>query len=491
MNALLEMKNMEKRFPGVYALQSVSFDIRPGEVHSLIGENGAGKSTLIKIISGAYDFDAGEYIFDGIKREIKTPKDAIDLGIAVIYQELNLCDVLSVAENVFYGRLPNKNGLVQWKKLEDDTREILGQLNFKINPKQPVSTLSIAQRQLVEIGKALSTNARIIIMDEPTSSLTPKEVAALFDVIMLLKEKGISIVYVSHKMNEVLEISDRITVLRDGQYIGTELRGNTDQQKLVAMMVGRDVPDIYVRKASNIGEVVFEARDICNEKLKNVSFVARKGEIVGFSGLIGAGRTELAYAIMGYDKRTSGKVFIHDREVPPNSTSLAKKAGLGMIPEDRKKTGLFLEMTVRENISIAALEKISIKGVINKKTEAVHVSRVAEKLRIKTPSLEQLVQKLSGGNQQKCVVSRWLMSDNTEILLVDEPTRGIDVGAKTEIYEILEKLTLEGMVIIMMSSELSEVMSVCDRIYVMREGEITKEFLRGEATQEEIIQSAI
>ena len=491
MDALLEMKNINKRFPGVHALQDVSFDVKPGEVHALVGENGAGKSTLIKVISGAHDFESGEYIYDGKAYAIKTPKEAIDLGIAVIYQELNLSETLSVAENVFYNRLPNKRGKVLWKKLHEDTTEVLGQLNFAVNPKRMVSTLSIAQKQLVEIGKALTTNARIIIMDEPTSSLTPKEISALFNVIRLLRERGIGIVYVSHKMNEIMEISDRVTVLRDGQYIATVRTGQTDEQKIVAMMVGRDVPDVYIRKESKIGEVALEVRNITNYKLKDISFTAHRGEILGFSGLIGAGRTELAYAIMGYDKRSAGKVLVDGREVPPNSTSAAKKAGIGMIPEDRKNLGLFLNMTVRENVSIAALDKISKRSVVSKKLEKEHVARVTDRLRVKTPSLEQLVQKLSGGNQQKCVVSRWLMAEGTSILLVDEPTRGIDVGAKTEIYEILEQLTLEGMVIIMMSSELAEIMSVCDRVYVMREGRITREFMRGKATQEEIIQSAI
>lgn len=491
MDSIIEVKNIHKRFPGVYALRDISFDLLPGEVHALMGENGAGKSTLIKILAGVYDFE-GEYLFEGKKVDFKKPIEAIEKGISVIYQELNLCLNLSIEENIYFNRLPiNKRGAVDWKTLHIKTREVLQEVGFDVDPKIKVGQLSTAQQQLVEIAKAVSCNARVIIMDEPTSALSPKEIDNLFVIIQKLKNKGVGILYVSHKLDEIISISDRVTVFRDGQKIGTDLTKNMSIDRLISMMVGRVVEDMYPKNPPVFGDNVLEVDDLQNDKLKNISFYVRKGEIVGFSGLMGAGRTELAKAIFGFDDRKKGTVKIEGKIIKPHATWEAKSRGIGYVPEDRKNEGIFGLLSVNKNITIACESENAFWGHIFRKKLNSKVEKIVNSLQVKTPSLDQLVEKLSGGNQQKVVLGRWLIKENIKVLIIDEPTRGIDVGAKTEIYTILDKLAHEGMAIIIMSSELPEILSMCDRIYVMKEGRISGEFLREEATQEKLLEKSI
>lgn len=489
---ILEIKNVHKRFPGVYALKDVSLEIMPGEVHALMGENGAGKSTLIKIISGAYKPDSGTYLIDGTPSNIIKTLDAIEKGISVIYQELNLVENLSIAENVFFGSLPvNKTGRVLWKKLFEDTKSYIDQIGLKVSPKMKVGYLSIAQQQLVEIAKALSKKPRVIIMDEPTSALSAKEIENLFSVVKKLRDSGVGILYVSHKLSEIFAISDRVTVLRDGQYIGTEYTKDLNEEKLISMMVGRKLQDMFPKTEPVIGEVVFETKNLTTEKVKDISFYARKGEIVGFSGLMGAGRTELARAIFGVDERKKGEILVGGKKVPQNSTMAAVKCGIGMIPESRKDDGILPNLCVKKNMTIASIKQYIKTFLISKELEKSGVNLMIKNLNIRTPGMDQLIANLSGGNQQKVIVSRWLMKDNLKVLIIDEPTRGIDVGAKAEIYSILDKLAHEGLAVVIMSSEMPEILSMCDRIYVMKGGKITGEFQSGEATQEKLLMSAI
>jgi len=456
-----------------------------------MGENGAGKSTLIKILAGVYDYE-GEYFFDGNKVSFKEPIDAIKKGISVIYQELNLCPNISIAENIYFGRLPsNKSGHVNWGELYKNTSRVLEELGFKISPKTRVERLSTAQQQLVEIGKAISYDSKVIIMDEPTSALSPKEIENLFRIIRKLKERGIAIIYVSHKIEEIFEISDRITVLRDGQKIGTKKTEEMSKEELISMMVGRKIVDMFAKSSPKIGEKVLEVEGLSNEKLKDISFYVRKGEIVGFSGLMGSGRTELAKAIYGFDNRSQGVVRVDGKELKANATWEAMRLGIGYVPEDRKLEGIFRYLSVSKNITISSENEMSWHGHLLLGEQRKKVTDIVKSLQIKTPSLNQIVEKLSGGNQQKVILGRWLVKSDIKVLIVDEPTRGIDVGAKSEIYSILDKLAQQGMAIIIFSSEMPEILSMCDRIYVMREGRISGEFKREEATQEKLLEKSI
>jgi ABC-type sugar transport system ATPase subunit len=488
----MEMKDIHKRFPGVYALKGVSMDITPGEVHALVGENGAGKSTLIKIISGAYQPDSGTYLINGNPANISKTLDAIEKGIAVIYQELNLVESLSIAENVFFGALPvNKTGRVLWNSLYEETKKITDEIGLDISPKMKVGYLSIAQEQLVEIAKALSKKPRVIVMDEPTSALSTQEIDNLFSVIRKLKANGAAIVYVSHKLDEIFAISDKVSVLRDGQYIGTEAIGNLSEEKLISMMVGRKLSDMYPKTEPQIGEVALEVKELTTEKVKDISFYARKGEIVGFAGLMGAGRTELAKAVFGADEKLKGEVLVAGKKVPKNSTRAAVKYGIGMIPESRKDDGILPNLCVKKNMTIASIKQFVRTLMVRGSMEKSGVDEMICNLCIRTPGMDQMIANLSGGNQQKVIVSRWLMKQNLKVLIVDEPTRGIDVGAKAEIYNILDKLAHQGLAIVMMSSEMPEILSMCDRIYVMKSGRIIGEYQQGEATQEKLLSSAI
>ncbi len=473
-NVLLEACNISKSFPGVKALDDVSIQIERGEVHALIGENGAGKSTLIKILGGIYHHDNGKIVVDRNDVNIKSAREAINLGISIIHQELNLADNMTVAENIFFGRIPtNKLGIVKKKELEIKTKDILSRVGLNIDVDTKVRYLSIAQKQMLEIGKSLSLNARLIIMDEPTSSLSPTEIKLLFNIIRGLKNQGVSIIYISHKMEEIFEVCDRATVLRDGQLIGTINAKDTTKEQLINMMVGREVNIVYDREKSYNNETILEVKNISNEKLKDISFDVKKGEIIGFSGLMGAGKSEIARALFGIDTITSGEILLNEVKCNKLLPHLNVCQGMGYIPEDRKLDGLFLNLTVKENMSIASINSFKKGIMIKKALEKDQVMNNVEKLSIKTPSIKKKIRDLSGGNQQKVIIARWLLKKGLKLLIIDEPTRGIDVGAKFEIYEILSKLAEKGISVLVMSSEIEELLNISDRIIVLREGTIT------------------
>ena len=489
---IIEVRNMHKWFAGVHALDNINFDLHRGEIHALLGENGAGKSTLIKILSGVYDYDGGDFFFEDRIVPKRNTTEYLKKDIGTIYQELNLCLPLSIAENIFLNNLPRKSvGRLDRKALDINARKILDELGLNISTHITVDLLSTAQRQLVEIGRAISGNARVIIMDEPTSALAPKEIEKLFEIICELKVRGVSIIYVSHKLEEIYRIADRVTVFRDGRKIATEAIGDTNQDMLISMMVGREIKNMYTKISSNIGEIAFEAAHVSNDKLADVSFYVRKGEIVGFAGLMGAGRTELAKAIYGLDRCPKGCINIDGKKVDNLTPWDSSRRGVGFVPEDRKTEGIFGHLSVERNVTTASEKEYAKFGHINRKSEHAEVEKAVRNLDVKASSLQQLVEKLSGGNQQKVIIARWLVKKNLKVLILDEPTRGIDVGAKSEIYAILNKLANEGMAIIVMSSEMVELLSMCDRIYVMHEGRITAELSHDEASQELIMQYAI
>ena len=484
----LYMHNISKSFPGVKALSNVDLEVRQGEVHALLGENGAGKSTLLKILSGAYTKDEGEIFVNGKKIEQMTTKLAEDLGISVIYQEFNNLPHLSIAENIFLGRQPlKKNGLIDWKKCYDESRKLLKKVGLDLDPRIAVSKLKVAQQQMVEIAKALSQDAKIIVMDEPTAPLTQIEIENLFQVIRELKASNVSVIYVSHRLNEIKEICDRITFLRDGCFVGKADVKNMEISDMVRMMVGRDLTNMYPKSKAVIGEPVLKVENLSTEeKLKNVNLVLHKGEILGLAGLVGAGRTELARAIFGADKISTGTVQINGKTIEIKNVRHAIAHKIGLVPEDRKKQGLVLILNLIQNTTLASLKKYVQFGKLNLKKEKKDTEHYIQRLRTATPNAWAKVENLSGGNQQKVVLSKWLCADS-EILIIDEPTRGIDVGAKVEIYELMNELVEKGMSILMISSEMPELMGVCDRIAIMHEGKITGELERPEFSEERIM----
>ena len=488
MSELFRLEKLCKAFPGVKALNDVSFSIEKGEVLALMGENGAGKSTLIKILAGAYRMDSGEIFCEGKKVQINDRNDSTKLGISIIFQELNLFSNLSVAENIFVNREFRKAGFIyDREKTNSEAKLLLERVGLNCSPDTKLGKLSVSQRQMVEIAKALSADVRLIIMDEPTSSLTDTEVDKLFDIINNLKKRGVSILFDSHKINEVRRIADRVHILRDGEYIATLKKEEITEEAIIKSMVGRTLENIFVKQYAEIGEIALEVRNLCTKNfLKNISFNVRKGEIVGFAGLVGAGRSEVMRAVFGLDAISEGEILIDGKPVRINSPSDAIKHGLGLVPEDRKHDGLILGMSVMKNGSIVMLDKLSKHGLINDALEYETIESYVEKLSIKTPSMEKEVKDLSGGNQQKVVVAKWL-ANNPQILIVDEPTRGIDVAAKKEIHNLISNLAKSGVAIIMISSEMPEVLGMCDRIYVMHEGRIRSELCREEATQEKIM----
>ncbi|MEQ2129907.1 sugar ABC transporter ATP-binding protein [Caldanaerobacter subterraneus KAk] len=485
---LIRMENISKEFPGVKALKNVNFEIKKGEVHALVGENGAGKSTLIKILSGVYSKDSGKIYFDGREVEINSPKEAQQLGISVIHQELNLCLHLTVAQNIFLGREFVKNGVIDEKKQNEEAKKILEKLNVNIDPAEYVKNLSVSQQQMVEIAKAISMEAKVIIMDEPTSAISEKETEELFKVIGELKKQGKSIIYISHRLEELNRIVDRVTVLRDGEHIITANFRDLTIDDIIRYMVGRKLEEKYPRVYVNRGKKILEVRGLSQgTRLKDISFDLYEGEILGFAGLVGAGRTEVARAIFGADKFDKGEILINGKKVEINSPIDAIKNGLAYVPEDRKLTGLALNLSVLANITLATMDNVvNMLGVINSVKERKIGEKIIRDLKIKTPSLFQRVQNLSGGNQQKVIVGRWLLRE-PQIYIFDEPTRGIDVGAKIEIYNILNNLKQEGKGIIVISSELSEIMGITDRVVVMCEGRITAILETSKTTQEEIM----
>ena len=487
---ILEARNVSKFFPGVKALQNVNITLRKGEVHVLIGENGAGKSTLMKIIYGIYKADEGEIILRGEKTVIENPKMAAAKGISMIHQELSPVLEMTIAENIFLGKEPTLgSGMVNFMEMNRRAKEYLEEVGMgNVSPATPMKRLSTSQMQMVEIAKALSYNSEIIIMDEPTSSITESEVENLFDIIRKLKSEGRCIIYISHKMSELFEIGDVITVFRDGLQVGDFPIEEVDEAKLIRLMVDREMDEIYPTRRNVPGEVALKVEHLTQEGVfSDVSFEARKGEILGFAGLIGAGRTEVMNAIFGIAKKTSGTISINGKVIPKQTPAIMKKEGLGYVTEDRKGSGLVLGMTVRNNIILASLDRLSDKfGLVHDKAALKECESFKEALNIKTPSMEAFAGSLSGGNQQKIVLAKWLMQ-SPDIIVFDEPTRGIDVGAKTEIYKLIEQLAVEGKAIIFISSELPEILGMCDRILIMSEGKLTGELSSEEADQEKIL----
>ena len=489
---VLEVRQIRKTFPGVLALDGVGFELRKGEVHILLGENGAGKSTLIKILSGAYQKDGGQILLNGRETEIRNPRHAQELGIAVIYQELALVPQLSAAENIFLGREPARaTGIIEKKKLLEAAQALLNDLGVEVSADRPVKSLGVAQQQMVEVAKALSLDATILIMDEPTSALTEHEIRTLFSVIRRLTEKGVSVVYISHRLEELFEIGDRVTILRDGRYVGTHSVKEVTKTGLIRMMVNRELKEQFPKQSSPRGEVVLRVEGLTRKGvLQDVTFSLHAGEVLGIAGLLGSGRTELARAIFAADRIDSGRIYVQGRLQRTRAPRGAIRSGIGLLTEDRKSQGLILGLSVRENICLPNLNQFSKAGIIDTGKEKRAVEGVIRELRIKTPDVDQKVVFLSGGNQQKVVMSKWLLS-KADILFFDEPTRGIDVGSKVEIYQWMNRLTAGGAAIVMISSELPEILGMSDRILVMHQGRVVKEFSREEATQENILHCAL
>lgn len=487
---LLEMKHIHKKFPGVYALKDINFELRAGEVHALLGENGAGKSTLIKVLGGIYSADQGEIVIDGKTVTINSVKDAQENGIAIIHQELVLVPYMTVAENIFLGREPMKGGFIDKKKMNEEAQRLIDAYHMELSPTTMVAHLTIAQQQMVEIVKAISYNSKILVMDEPTSSISDKEVAFLFDTMRNLVKKGAGIIYISHKMSELEDICDRVTVIRDGEYVGTEVVKETCKDDLIAMMVGRELKNYYTRDFLESGETVLKCENISDGELaENVNFEVKKGEIVGFAGLVGAGRSEVMKSIFGLMPQSSGTVYINGEKADIKSPVDALKYGLALVPEDRKAEGLYLVQSVRFNSTIEVLSDF-IKGIyVDGAKERKITQEFIDKMATKTPSQEQMIGNLSGGNQQKVLIGRWLAT-HPKVLILDEPTRGVDVGAKSEIYMIMNELVKQGVSIIMISSELPEIIGMSDRIYIMAHGKMKGCLSHEEATQENIMRLA-
>ncbi len=487
---LVQMMGISKFFPGVTALDNVSFDLRKGEVHALLGENGAGKSTLMKIIGGIYQKDEGEVKIRGKTQEYSSVAQASALGIAVIHQELNMCRHLTVAENIFLGREIKKAGIVDFREQNRRAGELLKELSLNIAPDTVLGSLPVSKQQMVEIAKALSTDADIIIMDEPSSALTERETKELFRIIKDLKGMGKGIIYISHRLEELENIVDRVTILRDGKYIKTANFSDISISEIIALMVGREITEKYPHEQTKRGKKIMEVKGISTSEVQNISFELYAGEILGFAGLVGAGRTELVRALFGADRITAGEVVVDDKSVKLKNPRDAVKAGIVCAPEDRKKDGLLVNLDVKENIAIANLDTLSNPvGVLSSKRERDMAERAVKELKIKTSSLRSEVKNLSGGNQQKIVVGKWLMRD-AKVIIFDEPTRGIDVAAKVEIYNLMNKLKRNGIGVMFVSSELPEVLGMSDRIIVMCSGRITGELGREEATQEKIMELA-
>lgn len=488
---ILELKHITKLYPGVVALNDVSLEVRRGEVHALVGENGAGKSTLIKTCSGAITPTKGEIVVNGKSFTGMTPQTSEQNGIGVIYQEFNLVGDLSVAENIFLGRAIRKGIVIDQKAMERESQKILESLNIKINPKTLVKTLSVGYQQMVEIAKAVSQNAKLLIMDEPSAPLTSAEVDAMFAIVDQLKENGVSIIYISHRLDEIFRLSDRVTILRDGQYVTTLNTNETNKDELVKYMVGRQLTEVYPKRDSSCikDEVIFEAVNVSGNGDKNISFKLHKGEVLGFGGLVGAGRTEFAELMFGMHPKTTGKFVFKGKEISPKTPKDAIELGIGLVPEDRKKEGALLGMSIRCNINMPIYHKISKAAVINEKKEEEIAQTYRKEISIKTPTLDQLVKNLSGGNQQKVILAKWLAADS-DLLIFDEPTRGIDVGAKQEIYTLINHLVEQGKAVLMISSEMEELMGMSDRILILAEGHMTGELKKDEFDQERIMQLA-
>lgn len=489
---ILEVKSVSKSFPGVKALDDVSLSVRKGEIHAVVGENGAGKSTLMKVLSGAYQMDQGEIVFDGKKVNIRNTRDASDLGIGIVYQELSNFPAMSVAENICIGNYPkSKHGVISYKEIYDSTQTLLDDYGLTdLNPKKQVRLLSVGRQQFVEILKVTSKSTRLLILDEPTSALTEKETTLLFEIMRKLKESGVSIIYISHRLDEIFEICDRVTVLRDGRVIKTFLVKDTNKDEIVRHMVGRDVAYNYGAHTTKTGDVLLEVKNInYGSYVKNVSFELRSGEVLGIAGLEGSGRTELVECLFGISKKDSGDIIIDGEKVTIDNPIQAKKHGLAYITKERKKAGLFLGLSVGSNIESGNLSKFAKHSFIDFKKSNANSEFYKERFNIKTPSLKTPVMSLSGGNQQKVLLAAWFTS-NPRILFVDEPTRGIDVGTKEQIHKLIRELAKDGIGIVMISSELPEVLGASDRIMIMYEGSVTGVLENRDLSEETIIRFA-
>lgn len=490
MTILFSMKDINKSFGPVKVLKNVQLEVEKGEIHALMGENGAGKSTLMNILGGVIQKDSGEILFGNQMIENHSPQIAKDLGIGFVHQEFNLAESLTVAENIYMGRLPYKNeklGIVDYKKLHDNTEYYLNMLGVNIKPTDVVYKLSTASKQMIEIAKALSLNAKVIIFDEPTTSLSDKDVEVLFIIINALKQKGISSVYISHRMEEIHQLCDRITILRDGQYISTDNVKDLTDQEIIKKLVGRNLDNLYPERNVEVGEIALEVKNLSDTKgaVKNVSFNVRKGEVVGFAGLVGSGRTELMRLVFGADPVESGEIFVKGQKVNIKSPVEAINNGICLLTEDRKNQGVALGLSIKDNINMTALKS----NIINHKEVKKKVDELVENLQIKISSVDKPVSSLSGGNQQKVVLAKWLNTSN-DIYIFDEPTKGIDIGAKSEIYAIINQLVADGKAVIIVSSEIPELLGTVDRIYVLNEGRLTGELSIEESTQEKIMELA-
>jgi ribose transport system ATP-binding protein len=487
---LIEMRGIVKTFPGVRALDDVHFELRAGEVHALLGENGAGKSTLMKILSGIYARDEGTFLVGGRPVEHLTPKKAQEMGIAIIHQELNMCQHLTVAENIFLGREESRFTKLRQRDMNRRAAEYLKQLSLSISPETQVSKLSVGGQQMVEIAKAISTDCRVLIMDEPTSALTNREVDELNRIIRELKKRGVGIVYITHRLEELGPIADRVTVLRDGKFVATRDFKDITISEIISLMVGREITEKFPHVKYPVGEVVLKVEQLNADRVRDVSFSLRRGEILGYAGLMGAGRTETMRAIFGADPVESGRITLNGRAVTIKSPSTAIRSGIACVPEDRKKEGLCVELSLRENVALANLDRL--KGPLGKvlrRKEAALTQRAIDDLKIKTSGQTMLARNLSGGNQQKVVVGKWLVRD-AEVVLFDEPTRGIDVAAKVEIYHLMNQLKQKGIGVLFVSSEMPEILGMADRILVMCDGRVTGEYPASEATQDKVMLSA-
>lgn len=488
---VLKMENITKTFPGVIALEDVSIELYKGEVLGILGENGAGKSTLIKILAGNYIKDSGSIYVDGQKFEIKSPSEAMASGIRVIYQELNTLNNLTVAENIFIGEQLVKGPfkIVDWKAMAKKAGEILGSLNVALDPNSVIGDLSISEKQIVEIAKAISKDAKILVMDEPTAALSEEETQSLFKIIATLKSRGVSIIYISHRLKEIFQITDRVVVLRDGKKVESMKTKDTNANELVTLMVGRDIKEMYPKREVLIGNTVMEVKNLTADGFKDISFKLKKGEILGIFGLLGSGRTSLVKALFGANKVKSGEILINGKKVDIKSPKMARDEKIGLVPLDRKVEGLALHLGVKENITLANIEDLGKGFLIKRALENKKAQMWIEEMGIKTPTVDQEVNSLSGGNQQKVVLAKWLES-GSKIIILNEPTRGIDVGAKIEIYKLMQNLCEKGSAVIMISSELPEILSIADRILVMSKGKMTAQYSRKEASEENLLQSA-
>ncbi|MCR4704632.1 MAG: sugar ABC transporter ATP-binding protein [Lachnospiraceae bacterium] len=487
----MRLSGIEKSFPGVKALSNIEFSVRKGTVHALCGENGAGKSTLMKIIMGLYKADRGQIYIDEKPVEIRNPIQAREYGISMIAQELNYVPELSIEENLFLGRLPvTRFGKVDWKKVRSESLRFLEEQKLPYSPSQKLKTLTVSDIQMLEIIKAVTNNAQVVIMDEPTSSISEKEVEKLFEKIAELKASGVSIIYISHKMDEVFRIADDITVLRDGEVVSSDRAADIDLDTVIARMVGRKLTNVYPKEEVPLGDTIFEVRDFAQDDMfEDINFHAKRGEIVGFAGLVGAGRTETMRAVFGLDPHRSGKVLIDGEEVTIKGPEDSINHGLIMLSESRREDGIVPVRSVQENASLANLRRYINRGIAHGKLEHDEVADMFKKMNVKTPSLDTEIQKLSGGNQQKVLLARWMLCD-PKIMILDEPTRGIDVGAKFEIYKLISEIVKEGKTVIMISSELPELLGMCDKIYVMNQGRIAGEIGRAEFSQELVMKYA-